>query len=597
MKKILFAAFILLTSTFTFGQVQLSVGDVKAVPGSKVLVPIAISEGKDISGIQFVLNFEADVVSVPDDKAAVRGEALADHNIGASRQGNQFNVVVFSSSLSRLKPGSGILLNVLIQIPSSAPNGRASAIHLSDVQASDASGNSVTVTTKDGTVFIGTDTNTPAAGANELLFPQIANGSFPGGSFVTTLIFVNRTGALTTGEARFFKSDGTPFSVKLTDGRSGSSFTFTVAEGGSAFLQTDGSGALSAGYARISATGPLGGTILFSQLDGAGKTIAEAGVGASAPGTRFSIPVLYQKGAADTGIAFANVSSQTAELALTLRDKTGAIVNSQKASLLPGQHLPRFATEFFTSLASQSDFSGSIEASAPVAVSAVALKVQGKLITTFPVIQAQYVPPSVSNLVPAVSSISPASAAAGGAPFTLAVNGTNFVSGSIVQWNGSNRATTFVSGTQLNASISAADIAAAGTATVTVLNPPPGGGLSNALSFTISSASTGTAPTINDVKVTVISTDSAKLDIQLTDPDGDIVRLDVSWYQVGAKKSSQTLNSPADVNLAGLKSGTISYTFTGIGVPSPFGTVSPDRVDVQATDAKGLKSNIFSKSF
>src|SRR5438552_3519687 len=86
---------------------------------------------------------------------------------------------------------------------------------------------------------------------------------------------------------------------------------------------------------------------------------------------------------------------------------------------------------------------------------------------------------------PTLSSMSPSSAAAGSGAFTLAVNGTNFVAGSTVQWNGAARATTFVSGTQLTAAIGAADVAAAGSATVTVMNPS-GGGTSNGLTFTIS---------------------------------------------------------------------------------------------------------------
>ena len=61
---------------------------------------------------------------------------------------------------------------------------------------------------------------------------------------------------------------------------------------------------------------------------------------------------------------------------------------------------------------------------------------------------------------------------------------SNFVSGSVVRWNGANRTTTFVSATQLTAAIPAADIAAAGSASVTVQNNP-GGAVSNALTFTI----------------------------------------------------------------------------------------------------------------
>ena len=54
---------------------------------------------------------------------------------------------------------------------------------------------------------------------------------------------------------------------------------------------------------------------------------------------------------------------------------------------------------------------------------------------------------------------------------------------SVVRWNGSDRPTTFASSNQLTAQISESDIAAAGTAAVTVFNPPPGGGSSNSLTF------------------------------------------------------------------------------------------------------------------
>ena len=57
------------------------------------------------------------------------------------------------------------------------------------------------------------------------------------------------------------------------------------------------------------------------------------------------------------------------------------------------------------------------------------------------------------------------------------------MSDSVVRWNGAPRTTTFVSATQLTAQIPATDIAAAGTASVTVQNP--GGAVSNALTFTI----------------------------------------------------------------------------------------------------------------
>lgn len=97
---------------------------------------------------------------------------------------------------------------------------------------------------------------------------------------------------------------------------------------------------------------------------------------------------------------------------------------------------------------------------------------------------------SSANPLPSLSSISPSAATAGASAFTLTVNGSNFVSGAIVRWNGANRTTTFVSSTQLTAQISASDITAAGSASITVSNPAPGGGVSNALTFTVNPACT-----------------------------------------------------------------------------------------------------------
>src|SRR5216683_146256 len=91
-----------------------------------------------------------------------------------------------------------------------------------------------------------------------------------------------------------------------------------------------------------------------------------------------------------------------------------------------------------------------------------------------------------ANPVPMINQpLVPGTAAPGGNAFALTVNGTGFVSGSSVDWNGSPRTTTFVSGSQLTAAINAADIAVAGTPSVTVVNPAPGGGRSNALFFSV----------------------------------------------------------------------------------------------------------------
>ena len=99
-----------------------------------------------------------------------------------------------------------------------------------------------------------------------------------------------------------------------------------------------------------------------------------------------------------------------------------------------------------------------------------------------------------NNPAPSVTSLTPSSMPAGSSSFTLTVNGTGFISSSLVQWNGANRSTTFVSGTQLRTTIAAADVALAGTASVRVFTPAPGGGTSSALTFTITPDTT--APTV-----------------------------------------------------------------------------------------------------
>ena len=99
-----------------------------------------------------------------------------------------------------------------------------------------------------------------------------------------------------------------------------------------------------------------------------------------------------------------------------------------------------------------------------------------------------------NNPAPSITAISPSTASAGAAGFLLTVNGSNFVPGSMVQWNGTvgqpPLATTYLSATQLSITIPTSDVAFAGTANVIVVNPAPGGGSSAAAPFTI----TGSIP-------------------------------------------------------------------------------------------------------
>ena len=112
---------------------------------------------------------------------------------------------------------------------------------------------------------------------------------------------------------------------------------------------------------------------------------------------------------------------------------------------------------------------------------------------------------SKTSSKPTLESISPTSVTAGSASFTLTAVGTNFVSGaSAILWNGASLATTFVSTTQVTATVPNTLIASAGTVQVSVYVSGRSGGTSNALSLTID-ASTTTTTTTTSAPMTLAS--------------------------------------------------------------------------------------------
>jgi hypothetical protein len=91
----------------------------------------------------------------------------------------------------------------------------------------------------------------------------------------------------------------------------------------------------------------------------------------------------------------------------------------------------------------------------------------------------------VVNPTPGITTLNPSSATAGAAPVTVRVLGTSFVPQSVVRFDGVTAATTFVSGAELRATLSAAQLANARYIAVTVVNPTPGGGTSLGSTFTV----------------------------------------------------------------------------------------------------------------
>ena len=178
---------------------------------------------------------------------------------------------------------------------------------------------------------------------------------------------------------------------------------------------------------------------------------------------------------------------------------------------------------------------------------------------------------SNNNPVPVLTSLQPSSTTAGSAAFTLTANGTGFVSGAIVNFKGSARTTTYVSSTQVTAAILASDVTTAGTASVTVSNPTPGGGTSNALTFTINAAS-NPAPTLTALQPSSTTAGSAAFTLTLSGTNfvsGSVVNFGGATLTTTYVSASQlTAAVPATAVAA---AGTPSVTVTN---PTPGGGTS-----------------------
>lgn len=169
-----------------------------------------------------------------------------------------------------------------------------------------------------------------------------------------------------------------------------------------------------------------------------------------------------------------------------------------------------------------------------------------------------------TNPVPFISlPLVPATVAPGSADFTLTVNGAGFSPSSTVDWNGSPRTTTFVSATQLTATILATDVAQPTSGAVSVLTPAPGGGRSNTtllevaiprtiLSFNPSVVTPNPSPSVvgvadlnGDGNLDLVSTDSAANAITIFLGNGDGTFRFLADYPVGSKPASAAI---ADIN-------------------------------------------------
>ena len=173
----------------------------------------------------------------------------------------------------------------------------------------------------------------------------------------------------------------------------------------------------------------------------------------------------------------------------------------------------------------------------------------------------------MNNPVPAITLLAPASATAGSAGFTLTVTGSNFVNGAVVNFNSVAEPTTYVSATEVTATIPATAIAGADTAPVTVTNPTPGGGTSDSLNFTINPPATPQAAlSAGSVTFpsTVVNTTTAAMSVMLSN-SGDATLTNIAISITGTNMGQFALTTGSNAcgtTLAAGSSCSIYVTFT-----------------------------------
>lgn len=235
-------------------------------------------------------------------------------------------------------------------------------------------------------------------------FPQIADGIQTDGVSWKTTLFITNTAAANASNGdvtiTFTTSQGAPFGIAFTGTgftSSGNTVSMTIAGGQSRKLVSTGAGALTVGYATISAaSADVTGTAVFSEFTPSGALISEAGVPAADALARQAVFVDTQSGFA-TGVAYANPNAGPATITLALMNAQGQLVVPTTGRSLAGTtHTAAFVSELFPGPQGQG-VAGTMQITSSVPLAAIALRFSpGGLFTTLP-------PVSIASLLdPAV---------------------------------------------------------------------------------------------------------------------------------------------------------------------------------------------------
>ncbi|HEY9075108.1 MAG TPA: IPT/TIG domain-containing protein [Anaerolineaceae bacterium] len=187
--------------------------------------------------------------------------------------------------------------------------------------------------------------------------------------------------------------------------------------------------------------------------------------------------------------------------------------------------------------------------------------------------------------IPVITAFNPTSKYAGESGFTLAITGSGFQSGAHAHWNGSDRTTTYVSPTQLNVTILAADIASIGNYPVTITNP--GEATSSPVNFPVL---TNPLPSVTSVFPPFTFT-SQSFTITING-SGFTSRSTVKWGSNTINPTTITSTQIVATVSSGIVPSSASTSTVTVVNPSPGGGTS-NSTTIQVIDPASLNKKIF----
>jgi uncharacterized repeat protein (TIGR01451 family) len=192
--------------------------------------------------------------------------------------------------------------------------------------------------------------------------------------------------------------------------------------------------------------------------------------------------------------------------------------------------------------------------------------------------------------------VSPSSVNVGASGAAITINGSGFIQSSAAQWNQSNRTTTYVSSSQLQVQLTAADLAATGKGNVVVINPAPGGGTSNAETVNI----VYPAPVVSALSPASVAWESAPVALTVTGTgfvSSSVVQLNGANHATTYVNSTtlQATLSAADLGSAATLSVTVFTGPPGGGTSAPvvltityplpvISSINPNSITVNSSD-------------